>query len=229
MATVRRATQPTLEGLTAVLPAYGARFDLTLARARTAIGPRCDPANPTHAVELRAWLNKWICRIRVPSSDEADPFVANLAEWWLVVRTSIPDESARLAALTDSELESLAKAYGSLAPRIAAVNRNGKARTFGPTATAKILYFVRPLAVTAWDKAISGHVPGQGSSAFLEHLRVCRTWANALIVEASARGIDEDDIGPCVGRPLSSVAKLIDEWLYRTVTGGAEASGPTVS
>jgi hypothetical protein len=228
MATGGRAVQPTLAGLTAVLPQYGARFDLTLAQARSSIGPHCDPTNPLHAADLRVWLNKWICRIRVPSAGELDPFVANLADWWIAVRASLPDESARLAALTDCQLYSIAAAYGSLAPLTAAINRNGKSRTFGPTATAKVLYFVRPLAVTAWDKAISAHVPGHGSPAFLEHLRRCRAWANALIAEAIANGLDEDLIGPSVGRPVSSVAKLIDEWLYRTVTEGAEV-GPAAS
>ena len=43
---------------------------------------------------------------------------------------------------------------------------------------------------------------------------------NALIEEAAASGLGEDQIGPSVGRPLSSVAKLIDEWLYMTITAG---------
>jgi hypothetical protein len=173
-------------------------------------------------VELRIWLNKWTCRIRIPPTGKADPFVASLAEWWTAMRTSLPDESARLAGLSDHELGAIAAAYGSLAPRTAAVNRKGQLRSFDPTATAKLLYFLRPLAVTPWDKAISRHVPGVGEPAFLEHLRLCRGWANDLIEEAHACGVGEDEIGSLVGRPLSSVAKLIDEWLYQTVTAGVE-------
>jgi hypothetical protein len=220
MATSRPAAQPTIAGLTIVLHAYGTGADLTAATAPETVGPSCDPAKPDDAVQLRYWLNRWTCRIRVPSAGEADPFIENVADWWNAVGTSLPDASARLARLTDRELESIASAYGSLVSRTAAVNRKGHVRSFGPTATAKLLYFLRPLAVTPWDKAISRHVPGDGPSAFLEHLRICRTWATALIAEAAAAGVDEDDIGASLGRPLSSVARLIDEWLYQTVTAG---------
>jgi hypothetical protein len=215
------AIQPTLAGLTRVLHGFGAASDLTLVEARSTIGPPCDPGNPEHAAQLRGWLNRWTCRIGIPPAGETDHFVANLTGWWIEVSPGLPDESARLARLTDQELQSIASAYGSLAPRIAAVNRKGVARSFGPTATAKLLYFLRPLAVTPWDEAIARHVPGEGQGAFLEHLLVCRAWANALIEEAAAGGLEEDEIGPSVGRPLSSVAKLIDEWLYMTLTAGA--------
>jgi hypothetical protein len=205
-----------------VLRAFGDSSDITLIDARAKLGQPYDPADPRHAAELRMWLNKWTCRIRIPPTGEPDPFVANLGEWWTAVRAGLPDDSARLAGLTDHELEIIAAAYGALVPRTAAVNRIGQRRSFGPTATAKLLYFLRPLAVTPWDKAISRHVPGLGEPAFLEHLRVCRGWANDLIAEASTRGVEEADIGRLVGRPLSSVAKLIDEWLYQTITAGAD-------
>jgi hypothetical protein len=204
------------------LGAFGAGSDTSLVEARAKIGQPYDPADPSHAVELRIWLNKWTCRIRIPPAGEADPFVTSLAEWWTAVRGSLPDESARLAALTDRQLVAIAAAYGSLAPRTAATDRNGRLRSFGPTATAKLLYFLRPLAVPPWDKAISRHVSGPGEAGFLEHLTVCRAWAVDLIEEAHARGVDEDEIGRLVGRPLSSVAKLIDEWLYQTLTAGVE-------
>jgi hypothetical protein len=228
MATCRPAARPTLAGLSRVIPAYGARFDRTLDEARAAIGDECDPANADHAAKLRSWLNKWICHIRVPSAHETDPFIENLAAWWIEISPNIPDRSMRLGRLADEELESIAHAYGSLVSRVAAVDRNGKSRTFGPTATAKILYFVRPLAVTAWDRAIARHVPGKGPAAFLEHMRVCRSWANELIEEAANEGLGEDEIGSSVGRPMSSVAKLIDEWLYQTMTRNVE-SGPKMS
>jgi hypothetical protein len=215
------AIQPTLAGLTKVLHAFGSGSDLTLVEARSAMGPQCDPANPEHAAQLRVWLNRWSCRIRIPPLGEAVHFVANLADLWAEVRPSFPDDSVRLARLTDEEVQSIASAYGSLVPRTSAVNRIGVNRSFGPTATAKLLYFLRPLAVTPWDKAISQHVPGSGSAAFLEHLLLCRAWANTLIEEAAASGVGEDEIGPSVGRPMSSVAKLIDEWLYMTITAGA--------
>lgn len=217
-----RAVPPTLDRMAAVLPAYGARFDVTLEAARVAIGPQCDPSRAEHARLLRQWLNKWGCRIRVSANSDVDPFVDSLAEWWPAARPALPPVEVSLAGLSDAEVDGIAGAYGDLEGRTAAVKRNGSRRTFAPTATAKLLYFLRPLAVTAWDEQISRHVDGHGARAFGDHLLVCRSWAQALVAEAEDRGIAEAEIGPSLGRPASSVAKLIDEWLYTTITGGVD-------
>lgn len=213
---------PTLDSLASVLPAYGARFDVSLGEARQLIGPHCDPSNRKHAEVLRVWLNAWLCRIRVPVEGEADPFVDELADWWTVAEPHLPASTTTLAQVSDSQIGGIADVYGQLEGRTAAVKRNGQVRTFAPTATAKILYFVRPLSVTAWDNKISRHVAGHGSAAFRDHLLVCRSWAQALIAEATKRGLAEDEIGRLLDRRDSSVAKLIDEWLYRTITGGVD-------
>ena len=168
------------------------------------------------------WLNKWLCRIRVPAEGQADPFLDELADWWTTAKTTLPAADQTLVHLSDTDIDRIGAAYGSLEGRTAAVNRNGTRRSFAPTATAKILYFVRPLAVTAWDDKISGHVAGRGAAAFGAHLLVCRSWAQSLVAEAEGRGIPELEIGPSLGRPRSSVAKLIDEWLYTTITGGVD-------
>lgn len=39
-------------------------------------------------------------------------------------------------------------------------------------------------------------------------------------------GLKPTEIGPYLGRPASSVAKLIDEWLYATITGGLGPGEP---
>jgi hypothetical protein len=105
------------------------------------------------------------------------------------------------------------------------VNKAGRIRAVGPTAT--LLYFVRPFAVTAWDKAISLRTGGgHDEAAFLTHLMLCRRWAKDLEDEASKVRLKPSDIGPYLNRPDSSVAKLLDEWLYATVTGSL---GPKVS
>jgi hypothetical protein len=214
--------RPTLDTLRVVLPAYGARFDRTLAAARSAIGPTCNPADPAHAMNLRTWLNKWLGRIRVPQAGEDDPFVSSLADWWMNAKGRLPLADQTLAHLTDTELGGIVDAYVDLAPRAAARSPQGRTRRFRPTATAKVLYFLRPNAVTAWDNAIARTVEIGEGEAFYRHLVRARSWAQALVDESAQRGIAESDIGLSIGRPESSVAKLIDEWLYQTVTRRAE-------
>ncbi len=50
-----------------------------------------------------------------------------------------------------------------------------------------------------------------------------------IVAEAAGRGVDEAGIGMAVGRPLSSLAKLIDEYLYTAITRGWHPDGPAGS
>jgi hypothetical protein len=217
------ATAPTLAGLAKVLPQYGTfGFDRTLAAARQAIGEKPDLADPQHAAVLLKWLNKWLCRIRIPRpGDQDSTFADSLATFWTAFETKLPSVNIGLAQMTSTQLHNLSDAYADLHVRPGAVDKNGKQRSVGPTAAAKLLYFVRPEGVTAWDKAISGRTGGGSDDcAFLRHLTTCRSWAQGLEAEGQQLGLKPEDIGPHLGRPKSSVAKLIDEWLYGTITGG---------
>jgi hypothetical protein len=217
---------PTLVLLGSVLPQYGKfRFDRTLAAARRDIGPDPDFACREHVVRLRIWLNQWTCRIGYPRPGEDDLLADSLGTWWAEYKVMLPPEDQRLAQLEDAQLRSVSSSYASLYVQPAAVSRAGKVRTVGPTAAAKLLYFVRPLAVTAWDKAISGRTGGgHDEAAFLRHLTACRSWARDVEAEAGRLGLSPEEIGPYLHRPDSSVAKLIDEWLYATITGGLPAA-----
>jgi len=61
---------------------------------------------------------------------------------------------------------------------------------------------------------------GHNEAAFLRHLMICQGWAQNIENEGKRVGLEPSEIGPYLNRPTSSVAKLIDEWLYATITGG---------
>ena len=212
---------PTLASLARVLPEYGKfRFDRTLEAARNDVGYHPDLADPEHAKRLRIWLNKWGCRIGYPETGN-DVFVGSLAIWWDNAKHTLPVDGKRLAVLANTDLQAISSAYGDLYLRPAAISKPGRIRRVGPTAAAKLLYFVRSHAVTAWDEKISLRTGGdRDQAAFLRHLTTCRDWASSLEAEARELGLKPGEIGPYLGRPASSVAKLIDEWLYATITGG---------
>jgi hypothetical protein len=217
---VQAPTPPTLtrlKSLGAWLATVPVRFDDTLAAARSDIGPNPDPSNEAHAKRLRCWLNAWLCRIRYPRDGESDLFVTGLADWWAAYEKKLPDPTGTLAQLTDDELEDLAEAYEAL--RQVVVSPKRRRRYLGPTAAAKVLYFLRPLAVTAWDATIAwAFGQNRDGDAFRAHLERCRSWAKQIVAEAAAQDITETGIGKAVLRPDSSVAKLIDEYLYEVVT-----------
>jgi hypothetical protein len=218
-------TPPTLATLVSVLPEYGKfPFDRTLEAARNDIGGQPDLANPEHAKRLRIWLNQWLCRIGYPRTQD-DVFADSLANWWRGFKDILPPQSNGLAQLTDVQLRVVGRAYGDLCVRQAAIGKTGRTRRVGPTAAAKLLYFVRPAAVTAWDNAISLRTGGgRDEAAFLRHLTTCRDWAAGLEAEGRHLGLQPGEIGPYLNQPASSVAKLIDEWLYATITGGLGAA-----
>jgi hypothetical protein len=56
---------------------------------------------------------------------------------------------------------------------------------------------------------------GRDGAAFGRHLRLGRAWAAAIIAES---GGDEDAVPGLVGRPAMSLAKILDEYLYVTIT-----------
>jgi hypothetical protein len=195
------------------------RFDATLAAARTDIGDNCDPENPAHAERLRKWLNAWLCRIGYPHSGNPDEFAVSLSEWWQVNASLLPSPDQTLVNLTHDQLKAVANAYGDLRNRVAYQTSRGVNRTIGATASSKILYFVRPLSITAWDDRISGHVGcDRTAEGFLAHLQTCQQWSHDVLQVAMIEGISEAHIGLEIGRPLSSMAKLLDEYLYLTIT-----------
>jgi hypothetical protein len=213
---------PTLEILGRTLPAYGARFDVSLAAARRAIGAPSDPSNPEHAATIRIWLNQWLCRIGYPRAGEVDVFARSLSDWWHLAASNLPDDRTTLAGLSNNEILNCADAYDDLRLRAASVRSDGAIRSIAPTASAKVCYFLRPLAIPPWDKQIASRFGGVDVKGFASHLTRCRAWARSLVREAAERGLAEDAIGHALGRPESSVAKLIDEWLYMTITRRVE-------
>ncbi len=120
--------------------------------------------------------------------------------------------------LSDDDLQTLGAAYDSLSAAIVAFDKNGKARSMGPTAAAKALYALRPSSVMPWDLAIAVRLHGaRNGAAFANHLAVGRTWAKSLLVES---GLDEEQLVAELGRPGASLAKVLDEYCYIRYTLG---------
>lgn len=218
--------EPTLDQLAALVARHPqSRADRSLAALRAATGGAPDPVIPQHCDSLLRWLNQWGCRIRLPRAGEPEVFARELAAWWSARGAQLP--TAPLHQLEDQQIDLLAQAYADLAARPATtavpVGPRGRARRVAPTAAAKLMFVLRPETVTAWDARIAQRTVG-GTSAqhFAAHLRRARRWCVDVLAEAEHAGID-DDIPMHVGRPTSTVAKLLDEWHYLTITRGKSA------
>jgi hypothetical protein len=182
-----------------------------------ATAPGVDLSAPQHRAHLLRWLNSWGCRIRYPRDGEPAVFDDSVAGWWREHAPALP--SASLYMLSDPEIDALGTAYAALAG--AAVAPGRAARTLGPTAAAKALYALRPAAVMPWDAAIAVRLHGaRDGAAFARHLRLGRRWAASVLAEAA---VDEDALPALVGRPGVSLAKLLDEYCYVSITMAAPA------
>jgi hypothetical protein len=180
--------------------------------------PGIDLARGDHRNLMLRWLNTWGCRIRYPRDGEPAPFDSGIFAWWRSFRPALPDTS--LARLTDPEIDAVAAAYAELAQ--VQVSAGQIRRTLGPTAAAKALYALRPQAIMPWDAAIARamYVTRDGA-AFGRHLRLGRAWATAVIAESDA---DERAVPGLIGRPAVSLAKVLDDYLYVTITMAGQAA-----
>jgi hypothetical protein len=175
-----------------------------------------DLSLPAHRTALHRWLNAWGCRIGYPQVGERMLFDESVAEWWESWHARLPPARTRLVNLSDRRIGDLAAAYADLSGRpVAPAGKPGSLRTLAPTATAKALWVLRPLAVTAWDNRIALRLHGaRDESAFAAHLRLARSAARSLVREAGG----ERQLLDAVGRRGSSVAKILDEYWYITLS-----------
>ena len=212
------ASTVTLAELSEAVTTFGelARPDRSYSVFQAATEPNLDFSRLAHRLALHKWLNAWGCRIRYPREGDPPLFDRALSEWWDTWQGQLPGSDTRLAALDEPAIDALAGAYGDLSSRgVALARKAGSVRTLGPTATAKALYAARPMAVTAWDQRIAHQLHGgRDEDAFREHLHLARRVARALLEEAG----DESRLLAAVGRPHSSLAKLLDEYWYITIT-----------
>jgi hypothetical protein len=189
-----------VSGLQRLLPP-GTGVDASLVALRASTGRVVRPDRAEHADALFVWLNRWGCRLAYSCREQ---FALEVAGWWRGARRQLPATGVVLADVSDDVLVSTAAAASSLAEL-----------SLGPrrlqwTAAAKLLYALRPDAVPPWDDAIAVEIGGRSEAAFLAHLVRARRWAQSL----------PPDLGELVGRSGASVARIIDEWLYLTVTRG---------
>jgi len=90
---------------------------------------------------------------------------------------------------------------------------------FGPVGTAKIFFALRPQALMPWDNAILERLGLDGSAAsYRQYLMSATVSLNNLSNECQKQGFTLADLPNKVGRPQSTLPKLIDEYLWVTIT-----------
>jgi hypothetical protein len=194
------------------------RLARTLTAADVAHLPdHADAMTPAGRDALIRWLRSWGCRhLRV--RDHAGTS-RSLRTWAIAWVRELPDRA--LVDLSPAQATRSAEAYAALAARPAAFAARAAgsvAVTFGPTAASKAMYALRPAAFPPWDAPMRAALAlGEGAAGYERYLHLC---AEAIRATARRAGIDPADLPAAVGRPETTAARLIDEYLWLTLTRG---------
>ncbi len=173
--------------------------------------PALDLTEQPHRMSLLKFLNSWGCRIKEGDFDVA---ATQIKEWYESISSKLFPTTTGLLALTDSDLDTTEEAFKDLARRPCCTRK-----TFASVPTAKVLFALRPNALIPWDNAMLGHFRLNGSAAsYRQHLLWARGQLQDLSGECTKRGFALADLPTKIERPKSTLPKLIDEYLYVTVT-----------
>ncbi|MGA2235635.1 MAG: hypothetical protein ABSG23_09185 [Terriglobales bacterium] len=173
--------------------------------------PAPDLTQEPHRKSLLKFLNSWGCRIKKADHDAA---ATQIKEWYDGISSKLFPTSTGLLSLTDSDLDTVEEAFKGLADRPSTTRK-----TFAAVPTAKVLFVLRPNALIPWDNKMLRHFRLNGSAAsYRQHLLWARERLQDLSVECTKRGFALADLATKIERPKSTLPKLIDEYLWVTVT-----------
>lgn len=183
-------------------------------------GGSVDLGNSDHRKALLTWLNRWGCRHLAHSHHEHAS--VELLSWHNEYGSTLFPRDRNLWELSEQELTSAGAAYEALSSRIASYRKRNGGRSpvrFGPTAAAKILFAIRPGALLPWDKAIRKSRGYDNSRAsYLSFLSSAKSVLEELATSCQRNGFQLADLPRVLGRPHSTVPKLIDEYYWVTIT-----------
>jgi hypothetical protein len=200
----------------------------TLARAISAGGDvdhlpiHADARTAAGREALIRWLRSWGCRhLRVEDSAATSRALRSWAARW------VDELSARsLTRLTPRDVERGSRAYAALAEKRAALAARPTGLvgvTFGPTAASKALYALRPAGFPPWDAPMRRALAfGDGAEGYARYLELC---ANGIRASARRAGIEPDELPGALGRPNTTAARLVDEYLWQMLTRGGRPRG----
>lgn len=195
----------------------------SLARFRSTVGEALDLSSEDHRQALLGFLNDWGCRNLATKwhwlASEA------LESWYDEARDSLPLPDDSPNDLDAARLRDLAQAFDSLSKRTAAKRRtkNGKQSSvsFGPTASSKCFFALRPHLLPAWDdpmRTAFEHNDGTGA-CYVEFMTDIHRKMDETEQDWSSRGLSLAEFPAKLERPpFTTVAQLMVEYYWITVT-----------
>jgi hypothetical protein len=174
-------------------------------------------SDPSHGEAVLSWLNDWGCRQF--SVDQHFSTVKRLQKWDTEFEGYLPPRNEPLGSLNIESLGMVADAYEALRSLTASVRKDGVKMTVGPTGASKIMFALRPRQLPPWDDPVRKANGWKGDRAsYFEYLCAVQTTTKRLHSHLAAFGLDEKQFAALIGRPEITLSKLIDEYMWLTVT-----------
>ena len=169
-------------------------------RLQAATGGQVDLNDAAHRLAAITWLRAWGCRhLRRADTSRTDEA---LRTWWAAWNGRLPGGRATLTSLGEADLASAGRR---------SVKGTDVDVAFGDTATAKLLFAIRPQVFPPWDEAIRLAFGKPGGSA--AYVRLLRLSATALDGLARRLAVSVSELPEILGRPESTPPKIVDEFL----------------
>jgi hypothetical protein len=197
-------------------------FDASYFAFLNETGGTLDFDSKVHMKALLVWLRSWGCRQFALAHEGLA--VESILRWARRWESKLPGRSAALDRLSDADIEEAADAFADLSRCLASKKTRDEEQQdvrVGPTGAAKILFAARPTVFPPWDDAIRKALGFDGGrSSYRRYLAEVRDQVRRLCAEAAELGITAENIPLEVGRPRSTLPKLIDEYNWVTATKG---------
>ena len=214
------AVRASPETIAAALATYqvATRSDEALRALGQVTGGRADLGLPMHRMAVIAWCRVWRCRhLRVADDDQLS---AALLVWWEAFGNRIARSRADLISVSARHLTLVEKGYDDLASASTAhrIVRGVPADVvLGDSAAGRILAAISPALFIPWDvpvRSVFGWRHGSGAR-YVEFLTAT---GDALRTLAERLSIPVPMLPASFGRPDVASAKLLEEYLWVTVT-----------
>lgn len=177
-----------------------------------------DLSTREHILKLLEWLRSWGCRQF--KTDDTEMSIKHLTEWYSKDSERLPPSDLNLLNADIAHFEQTIDIFNRLQNTKISERYNSTSDvTVGPVGAAKILFALRPIFYSPWDRPICQSKGYQlDGVGYISYLNDIQETLEGLQKECKVIGIELSDLIKITNRPISSLPKLIDEYNWVTIT-----------
>lgn len=176
--------------------------------------------NLGHRHALLKWLNHWGCRQF--AREYHDLAQRELLVWYNQYSNILFPYEKNIWELNDEDNLVIRQLFESLFNRTASIQRRGNheiIKRFGAIGAAKILFAIRPKCFLPWDNSILDAFDYDKSpDSYIHYIEEVKSNLQTIKIICEQNEFTLKDLPQKLGRPNSSIPKLIDEYFWMTIT-----------